>query len=477
MREVADPREVGSPGDSVLLTPDESAPLLCPLQVTPALVRGALPETLTLALHWWKDEHPPPVTLSAGGRRVTETWQCGDEGYCLELSTAAFQFLSPAVPMVIEIRCGPLQVECPIVPAGVPAAVKINLPSRTRYRMENDWYALEVSVSPGIGALASLEEQARAVEHFPLPANRIDWSFENAGQLDRYATGWKSSKRMREAVADVAGVQQESAGARLFIEGTVDEERRLRAALTCLLYDHLPLLSWQRTFRRQPGKASEKHDTRSAVTVPIDDLQAFAPGIRTAWMADAGSRILCACDDHLVIYRPTQVNDSLHAQGWWVADGWVLIEHPARQQCTLYLFDPVNPPLLASRRQAGAITFEPWWPMAPMHAGDVAAFSLALSAGECCGADSLRGAWLACRKVDDVFGVTCAVVARLRGLSPEETARLTLGNTVREVPLHECALPGIGQLHFAVVEFPNGRVDDPLHVEVAGIPSRREGIK
>src|SRR4026209_1047942 len=55
-RNAPDPRELGEPGDSLLLTPRESERCLCPLAVTPAVAHGKLPETLQRRLHWWKEE-------------------------------------------------------------------------------------------------------------------------------------------------------------------------------------------------------------------------------------------------------------------------------------------------------------------------------------------------------------------------------------------------------------------------------------
>ncbi len=47
-RHAPDPREVGNPGDSVVLTPAESARWLCPLAVSPGVAYGELPPTLHL---------------------------------------------------------------------------------------------------------------------------------------------------------------------------------------------------------------------------------------------------------------------------------------------------------------------------------------------------------------------------------------------------------------------------------------------
>jgi hypothetical protein len=68
-RDVVDRREVGNPGDSIVLTPAESARWLYPLAIRPAVAYGELPPTLQLCLRWWKDDKPPEYNVRANGRR------------------------------------------------------------------------------------------------------------------------------------------------------------------------------------------------------------------------------------------------------------------------------------------------------------------------------------------------------------------------------------------------------------------------
>src|SRR5947209_5556152 len=58
-RDALDAREIGEPGDSLILTPAESARWLSPLTVAPEVAYGKMPETLRLHLRWWKDEKLP----------------------------------------------------------------------------------------------------------------------------------------------------------------------------------------------------------------------------------------------------------------------------------------------------------------------------------------------------------------------------------------------------------------------------------
>jgi hypothetical protein len=67
-RVVPDPREVGAPGDSIVLTPSESSKYLLPLVVTPPLLRGSLRGQIHVALRWWKDKKPPELEVRSNGR-------------------------------------------------------------------------------------------------------------------------------------------------------------------------------------------------------------------------------------------------------------------------------------------------------------------------------------------------------------------------------------------------------------------------
>ncbi|MGD2175001.1 MAG: hypothetical protein PVJ27_06325, partial [Candidatus Brocadiaceae bacterium] len=70
-REVADLREVGGVGDSIVLTPSESARWLYPLSAEPDTSYGEAPAKLELSLRWWKDKKPGEFTVFANGRRVS----------------------------------------------------------------------------------------------------------------------------------------------------------------------------------------------------------------------------------------------------------------------------------------------------------------------------------------------------------------------------------------------------------------------
>ncbi len=51
-RSAPDAREIGVPGDAIVLAPEESASWLYPLAVSPEVAYGALPAAVTLTLRW-----------------------------------------------------------------------------------------------------------------------------------------------------------------------------------------------------------------------------------------------------------------------------------------------------------------------------------------------------------------------------------------------------------------------------------------
>lgn len=97
-RTVMDPREIGGPGDSIVLTPAESRKWLAPLTVTPVICFGSLPSELTVALRWWKDEKPPEIEVTANGRtRRIKLEKSGDQ-YEAEVSSSEFYGGHEALP-------------------------------------------------------------------------------------------------------------------------------------------------------------------------------------------------------------------------------------------------------------------------------------------------------------------------------------------------------------------------------------------
>src|SRR5262249_34683190 len=104
-REVADPRELGHPGDSILLTPEESARWLRPLAVTPSVAYGRPPRTLRLALRWWKEEKLPEFRIQANGRSHAGQFTRDGDGGVVTVETAAFFEYEPRLPVAFEVTC------------------------------------------------------------------------------------------------------------------------------------------------------------------------------------------------------------------------------------------------------------------------------------------------------------------------------------------------------------------------------------
>jgi hypothetical protein len=182
--------------------------------------------------------------------------------------------------------------------------------------------------------------------------------------------------------------------------------------------------------------------------------------------------VLCADGNRLAVARGAQTNDVIEQHGWRMSSGWAIIEHPGRCEHMMYLFGADTQPQLLTWLGAHAMILSPSWPYLPVHPGESIGYSLALTAGERCGAGS-RGAWVACRTAMPGGGVRCAAVARLRDVPTDSMAAFRLGEQTLEVPLQKVLVAGVGDVFYALAEFSEGQMDDPLDVTVAGISSRR----
>jgi hypothetical protein len=477
-REVADPRELGHPGDSILLTPAESARWLRPLAVTPTVAYGRPPRTLQLHLRWWKDEKLPEFRIRANGR-----WQAGQftrdgDGGLATVDTAAFFEYEPRLPVAFEVTCDKINVACTVLPENEPYTRKLLLPQGERHRLESGWYRVDVNALSHGAGIEALVETGRGVDHFRSPENRIQQPFHNAGHVDRFTTGWDWSDKMQEVAMTCAGARREGAATRLSLDGVVDEGQNLRTSAVYTLYDGLPLLLVERSFQFHKGKGKEGDgkEKEEKPKEPIDDMKPIRLGFRAAWMAErdgaTGSRLLCLDGERLAVTRCAQVGDHVDYESWRMVDGWALAEHPRRREYTMYLFDRQAPPHLGSWMGAQTLTLEPFWPFMPARPDESLGYSLALTTGEIGGA-GVEGAWVACRAPLAGGGVRCAVIARLRDALAGTTAALTLGDETREAPLQQVLIPCVGSVSYAIVEFPHGRPDHLFDGTVARIPSRR----
>jgi len=479
-REVTDLREVGDPGDYLPLSVEESSRWLYPLQVAPAVCYGAMPENLAISLRWWKDEKGPEYQILANGRRITGTFDKTGNVFTANLPTASFFSSAPALPVEFTVTCDKMKAVCTVLPAGTPYARRLLLPAGEVYRVENSWYRLDILAGKEGGGIAAWHERGREIDHFQRPEHLIERPLEMAGHLDRFYQGWRPSEKMTTLAMSCTGIRREQDAARLFLEGVLDEGQILRTTVTCLVPDDLPLVVWQREFHFHTGKKPPEPDKQKEELPkePIDEMMLMGMGFRGAWLTErngaSGSRMFSAYRDQLVTLRSAEVNRMLRCNGWRMSSGWAMVEHPERHDYTLYLFDRHRPPFLYSWAGAQTITLEPAWLPAPARAGDSCGFTLAISAGEV-GGVSPNGGWVACRAALPDGGVRCGIIARLHD-AVEPTARVTLGDMERAVPLTLTRVLGVGMVASAVVDFPAGMLSLPLSAVVGDIPARRPGV-
>jgi hypothetical protein len=476
-RDARDPREIGGPGDSVVLTPSESARWLYPLAVTPGVAYGELPPALQLRLLWWKDDKPPEYRVRANGRSHGGQWVPDGAGWVASVDTASLFPSPPRLPVTFDITCDRLGAACAVLPADDPCVQKLLLPGGERYRAQNAWYVVDISARTHGGGIASLSEKGRGVDHFRTSPDLIQNAFQNGGHIDRFRTGWSWSDKIKETAMTGAGTRREGAATRLLLEGVVDEGQNLRTSVAYTLYDDLPLILLQRDFhfgKAKDGDGKEKNDKPKE---RIDAMQAVGLGFRAAWEAERdgrfGSRLLCADGDRLVALRGAQVGDWSEHDHWRMTDGWAAAEHPGRREYTMYLFDPQTPPHLATWLGRHSITMEPFWPYLPVGPEDSVGYALALTAGEVAGAGA-QGAWVACRTAIPGGGVRCALVARMPSAAAGAAATFALGDETREAPLERILVPGVGGILYGAAEFAGGRMDATFDATVAGIAGRRQ---
>lgn len=466
-REVADPRELGGPGESIVLTPAESRRWLNPLTITPEVSYGRVPDKLTIILEWWSVMPPPEFTIRIGRQQLTEAFEQRGDRFIAEIETDRFAPSRLTLPTAITVIFSGLAIHSAVLPTDEPFVTRLYLPGREIVRLENCWYSLDIIRRAG-GAILAWRERGREIDHFARKEDRIESPLEVAGHTDWFRTHWHTSELLMKATLSSVKGWREAGASRLQLAGRVDKS--LATVVECALFDDLPLLSWRRTFelRQVPRRKSDRPQE------PIDSLLSFGLGTRGAWLAerqgDTGSRVLCAFGDHLVSLRDVLVDRREGSCGWRVEYGWALAEHPGRHACSLYLFPPQPAPVMSIGTGITHITMEPEWSMQPASAGDMFELPLALVAGECCGAEA-KGAWVGCRcAMPD--GVRCAVIARLREETKEQ-AVFRLGRERNEAVMQVMQLPGVGAVAWAVAHFPGGSIHDPLEITAAGIPQRR----
>jgi len=257
-REVVDVREIGNPGDSIVLTAEESAPWLYPLTITPNIAYGALPPAITVHLRWWKDENPPEYLVKANGRQIGGKFTKQEHGFSAELPTALFYDAPPLLPVEFEVTCEKMRIVCSVLPQNVAFARKLTLPEHELMHVENGWYAVDIAVQAGGGGIYAVCEKGRANNHFSRPAGVLQQPFIYGGHVDRFKNNWRANERMDEVAMTSVGAGKDSSGMRLFLEGLVEEEQHMRTSVAYTLFDDLPLLSWQRDYHLHPARKKRR---------------------------------------------------------------------------------------------------------------------------------------------------------------------------------------------------------------------------
>ncbi len=85
----------------------------------------------------------------------------------------------------------------------------------------------------------------------------------------------------------------------------------------------------------------------------------------------------------------------------------------------------------------------------------------------------MEGAWVACRAPRPGGVLGGGVIARLRDSVAAPTAVFSLGGETVQSPLERVLIPGLGRVHYAAVEFPQGQMDQPFDVTLDPVVRRQ----
>lgn len=478
-REVVDPREIGNPGDSLVLTPTESAKWLYPLQLTPDVVYGEIPKSIRIDLRWWKGDNAPDYSVRANGRLVTGKFTKEEDRYWVEIETSQFFPTAPKLPVEFEVNCDKLKLISSVLPNNEPICVRLGLAQGEVHRVENSWYAIDITSKTNWGAITAFTEKSRAVDHFRAPQDLISQQLQHTGHTDRLCMFWGEWWGKTDGVGlNSSGSRREANATTLALDGVIDEGAGMRSSVSYTLYDNMPLITLRRDYHfTPPQKKDEDKNKPESPKEPVDDLKAYCPAFRAGSLVEkngkSGSRILCAKGDNLVTMRVARKRGQVRSRNWRLDQGWAIIEHPGRHECMMYLFDPDSLPSVVSCSGPYEITLEPRWLAKLIKPEDCMGYTLAITAGELCGADA-AGGWIACRSALPDGGVRCGVIARNRGRDKDYNAVIRIGSESREMPLKSAFIPGIGVISCAIADFPEAQSTDEFDVTAAGISSRRK---
>lgn len=472
-RTVKDLREIGEPGDSIVLTPAESSKWLTPLAVSPSIHFGSPVGQLEVTLDWWKDKKPPELEVRGPSRAMRAKLTKSGDGFRTRIKLSDLFAGYEALPAEILISCEKLKVSCTVFPADAPAAHRVLLPDCEAWTVVSPWMQLRVNAETAGAGISSLVERGRGVDHFSVPGGLIQRRFELAGHTDQLQFDGGGNK-LDSLSMHCSGISRDTGTTRLCFAGTVDKDNGLQTTVFYSAYDDLPLV----TIERQLFACSEKKDKKKdsdQPSEPIDDVASVAMRFRSAWRAEVGdtygSRILSTENGKLRSIRCTQPNESVHYNTFRLFDGWTITEHPARRECMMYLFDGSRGPSMSMRLNQHALVLQPVWMYQPVHPRRGCGYTLGLAAGEVCGAAD-NGAWVACRTKANDGSILCSVVARIKDADDRDLAEFDLNGSVVRSRLNHLSIPGIGRLSYATACFPECDMDLPLRVAVPGIPGR-----
>ncbi|HEY3331895.1 MAG TPA: hypothetical protein VGK19_17825 [Capsulimonadaceae bacterium] len=470
-RTVADMREIGGAGDSIVLTVAESARYLTPLTAMPEIVSDPNTE-IRLTLSWNSSEKPPEYTAKSSGREVTGQFEASGD-----ILTAAFparSLLRDAVTRdgAIVVNVDKIKLAIPVVLSADSGSTKLTIQGDERHRLWNGWYALDITSRLG-GAAASLIEKGRGIDHLAFANDKIPANAYDGFHVDRLIGAWDPDDRLKGAEGKSAGSRRTSVGQRLVVESLVDEGTSLRSQVNYTLHDALPLVSYDREFHIGPAKPPDDKKPAKPKS-PVEELIALGMGFRTATRRDGtspDSRVFAIHKGVLRGIRPIGEIRGYASELFELEHGWILTEHRARREWMLHLCDPASPPRLGLNMSHYSLIVEPYWYSQPVKAGDSTGFSLAIAVGEAAGATA-HGAWIAARRALPTGGVAVGIVARLRPDSDGRAAMVSLGGVDRECELSE-RVYNCGPVHGVVVEFPDASLDDELCINVDGIEERK----
>lgn len=474
-REVADMREIGGEGESIVLSTNESLKYIYPLTVEPSVVYGKLPEKINLTLRWWKDDKPSEVVASANGKQKRYSFVKKGEAFSASINPKDFFDKSPTLPAELKISFDKITVGCTIFADKESGYAKIQTINGERHRLESDWYSMEVRASEYGGGISMLLEKGRQKDHFSINDNLINDFFEESGHIDMVKTGpewvhdWNNI--MVGTAMTSSAFKSEDDTFRLTLDGVVDEAKNTKTSVSYTMFDRLPMVIIQRDFFiHKQKKKDEKPDEKPSEL--IDKVMAAALNFRGAYAiereADKGSRILSVDGDRFSIMRSILPNYDF--KGWQLKEGWVIMQHPCRKESMMYLFDKKNAPKLFNWIGDNFITVEGVWNAAPLLPEQGIGYSIAMTAGELCGADT-NGAWIATRRLTD-SGIECAVIARFKDTDKDKTADITLGKEIISVPFKKITITGIGEISTAKAIFPKGKMNSLFDVVAGSIPAR-----